>query len=138
MAAIITGQAIPMRSGVTLLARVVGNLGVPITQATLSSIQYALTDLGSPTGVSPVTGNLTTLAIALVIFDQLQQSDPRWTRDSAGSPGADSLWGYNFSATLPASLFTSSNRQRVDVVFTPLSGEPFRQPFEWTPIIGYA
>jgi hypothetical protein len=138
MGAVITGQAIPTRSGVTLLARVVGNAGVPITQATLSTLEYALTNLGSPPGVSVTTGTLTALTISSAIFDQLQQSDPRWTRDSETSPGVDGLWGYNFRATLAASLFTSNSRQHVDIVFTPLTGEPFRQTFEWTPLATYA
>ena len=138
MGQLITGQAIPTRTGVTLLARVAGNAGVPVTQASLTSVQYALTDLGTPAGSNPVTGALTALTISSVIFDQLQQSDPRWSRDSAASPGPDGLWGYNFLATLASTLFTSTNRQHVDVVFTPLTGQPFRQPFEWTPIATYA
>jgi len=141
MGALITGQAIPMRTGVSLFARITGNAGVPITQATLTpstGVQYALTDLGSPAGSNPVTGALTPLTISTVIFDSLQQSDPRWTRDSAASPGADGLYGYNFRATLGASLFLSSNRQHVDVVFTPLIGEAFRVSFEWTPLVVYA
>lgn len=136
---LITGQAIPMRSGVTLLARISGNAGVPITQATLASIQYALTDLGSPAGVNPVTGPLTALSIAGTVFDQLQQSDPRWTRDSAQAPGPDGNWGYNWATVLPAALFTSSsNRMHVDVVFTPVIGEPWRVSFEWNPLTTYA
>lgn len=138
MGQLITGQSIPTRTGVTLLARIVGNAGVPITQSTLASIQYDLTDLGSPIGVSPTTGPLVTLAIATVLFDSLQQSDPRWTRDSAGAPGRDGLWGYNLRCTLPASLFTSKNRQHVDLVLVPLIGEPFRVIFEWAPLATYA
>lgn len=119
------------------MARVAGNAGVPITRSTLSAIQYALTDLGNPLGVGVVTGGLTTLTISTVIFDSLQQSDPRWMLDSAGAPGPDGLWGYNFLATLPASLFTSSNRQHVDVRFVPLVGEVFYGQFEWTPLKTY-
>ena len=140
MGAVITGQAIPTRHGVTLLARIAGNAGVPITQSTLSKIQYALTDLGSPIGVGVKTGALTTLTITSVVFDSLQQSDPRWTRDSVGSPGPDGLWGYNFLATLPASLFanTNMNRQHIDVKFTPVTGEVFYGQWEWSPLPTYA
>ncbi len=138
MGALITGSAVPMRSGVALLARIAGATGVPITQASLSTIQYALTDLGAGPGVPPVTGPLTALSVAAVVFDQLQQQDPRWTRDSAQAPGADGLFGFNFLAVLPAALMTSPNRQHVDVIFTPVSGEPFRVSFEWSPLTTFA
>jgi len=144
--AVVTGQAVVNRSGVTLLARIVGNGGMPITQASLSTIQYALTDFGSgsptpgspgPANPAPTTGALASLTISSVVFDSLQQNDPRWTKDSAANLGSDGAWGYNFLATLAATLFTTANRQQCVVVFTPVTGQPFRCLFQWQPVESY-
>lgn len=125
MAVVITGS-VAGKSGVVLLARIVGQNGVPITPATIISVTYTLTDLVT---LAQVVGSF---VVASVLSNSLQ-IDPRWTIDSAARPGADKQWGYNFAATLPASIMTSANRQRCDVVFTPVAGEPFRVPFEWLP-----
>ena len=133
------GGVIPSATGVVLLARVLGNQGVPVTQASLSAIAWTLTDLTTPAALSSGA-----FAVASVVFDALQQADPRWTRDSAAVPGPDGRWGYNFLATLPAGLFAISPaptvgllaatpvRYQADVAFTPAAGEPFRQVFQWT------
>lgn len=135
---IITGVVVA-KSGVTLMARIRGNAGTLITQATLSSISYAVTNLTAAASVG--TGTFT---ISATVFDDLQQNDPRWRRDSASSPGEDDAHGYNFRGTLAASLFVATGinaasveRQpdlyQADVVFTPTSGEPFRQVFQFRP-----
>lgn len=120
-------------SGVTLMARILGNTGRPITRASLSSITYNVQNVTDATVEG--TGTLT---IASVVFDSLQQTDPRWTRDSADEPGEDGAWGYNFLATMAASLFADGgDRIQVDVKFTPASGEAFIVPFSFVPVTTY-
>lgn len=134
---IVTGGVIPAGSGVVLLARILGNSGQPITRASLSSIAYTVTDLTSAT----VDGT-GTFTISSVVFDTLQQQDKRWRLDSAAEPGQDGRWGYNFLATLPASLFTTTTvsatevltptvKLQCDVLFTPASGQAFTGVFRW-------
>jgi len=90
------------------------------------------------------------LTITSVIFDSLVQNDPRWDKDSADYPGRDGTWGYNFLATIPATHFANvdvaagsgvlapyaitSHRYQIAVLFTPVSGQPFVQPFEFDSI----
>lgn len=101
-------------AGAMLMARVTGNDGAAITQASLSTITYKVFDL--KTEVS--TGSLT---ISSVVFDTLQ-TDARWTVDSTG---------YNFRWDAPASLFTTSGHQyRVEIRFTPASGAIFWAIFD--------
>lgn len=128
-----------LNSGVTLMARVRGNGGGLITRASLSTITYTVRDLTNATTIASAQS----LTVASVVFDSLQQADPRWSRDSAAYPGGDSTHGFNFLATIPASHFddvtvdsstydVTSHRYRVDVKFTPTSGEAFIIPFEFT------
>jgi hypothetical protein len=141
-AGLVTGIVVG-RSGVTLLARLLGNLGTPVTKATLSGIAYKVSDL--TTGLVPGTGTFT---VATSIFDALVQNDPRWVRDSARAVGPDGLYGYNFLATLPAATFPAAlltgranlippDKLHCDVTFTPTSGEAWVVPYEWTPIAAY-
>jgi hypothetical protein len=72
------------------------------------------------------------------------QNDPRWTADSAAQPGASGQFGYNFLATLPASIWPASTVQappltadvphqyQIDVVFTPTSGDRFTVSYQAT------
>lgn len=141
---VVTGTAI-LNSGVTLLARILGNSGIPITRASLSSISYTVRDLTTPETVA--TGQA--LTISSVVYDDLQQSDPRWDKDSEDEPGRDGRWGYNFAAVIPAAHFTSytvgsyspypvtGHRYQVDVKFVPASGQPFVQPFQFTALPTY-
>lgn len=139
----VTGVVVS-KSGVTLLARILGQLGTPITVATISSITWNVQDL--VTQLSTGSGSFTP---SQVVFDSLQVFDPRWNKDSASSPGPDKLWGYNFLASVPASSFTAydvaassavfpsvvtPHTFQVDVEFTPVSGEKFRQPWVFKPI----
>lgn len=127
-------------SGVTLLARLRGQGGQHVTQASLSSIGYTVSDLQA--GAIIATGTFT---VSSTIFDSLQQFDPRWTMDSQAAPGADGSWGYNFLAGLPASalpqttltsaaLYLPPPRVQVDVLFTPLTGEVFRVVWSFSPV----
>ncbi len=111
-----------------------------ITQASLTSITYTVTDLA--TGLVLGSGTIT---IASSVYDALQQTDPGWTRDSAAQPGNDGAFGYNFAFVLPASLnpYTVStdgtvHRLHVDVIYTPVSGDAYRQNWEWTPTAVFA
>lgn len=133
---IITG-VVMAGSGVTLIARLRGNAGQLVTQASIAAISWQASNL--TTGAVAGSG---TLMPAQVIYDALQQTDPRWTLDSAAQPGVDGSWGYNFLATLPASTFAPSilaappltpapaSVFRIDVKFTPVSGEPFYVSFQ--------
>lgn len=124
-------------SGVTLLARVLGANGEPITQATLTAVTAKVTNLNSGS-----TGAAITLTISSVVFDALQQSDPRWTFDSVHSPGRDGRHGYNFCANLESSNFALATVEgvppayppspvarlfQVDVKFDPVTGQDFKQ-----------
>lgn len=144
---VITGAAIPGKSGVTLFARLRGNAGALITQASLTSITYAVLDLTS--GVSLGTG---TFAVSTTVYDALQQGDPRWQVDTVAAPGRDGSSGYNFAGTLPASLFVARTIEAIDllagqqpapheiqaeVIFTPVSGEPWRVVFRWREVVVY-
>lgn len=142
---VITGYAVAL-SGVTLLARILGNAGQPVTQASLSAIAYTVTDLTA--GSNAGSGTFT---IADAVFDSLQ-TDPRWQEDSAASPGPDGLTGYNFLATLPGSLFPliipaaptpyapapAPHSYQADVAFTPTSGEAFRVVWQFPVLPVYA
>lgn len=137
---VITGPAIPGRTGVVLLARVRASNGQLITQASLSSIAYTVSNvtLGTTLG----TGTFT---ISSTVFDALQQGDVRWQEDSADEPGPDGVHGFNFAATLDDALFVlitlaapgvlsgpaSPQLIQCDVAFTPTSGEPWRVAFRW-------
>lgn len=142
MAGKITTGVILAGSGVTLMARIAGVAGNLLTQASVSSISYQVTNLT----LGQVAGS-GTLTVSQVVFNSLVQNDPRWTADSASQPGADGLWGYNFLTTLPASIFPVSSvvsppplvaaapqTYQVDIVFTPTSGQPFRVSYQ-APVI---
>jgi len=123
------------------MARIRGGAsGALITQASLSSISFTVRDL---TDAETIT-SAQSLTVASVVYDDLQQSDFRWNQDSAATPGLDGAYGYNFLATIPASHFAQldvraespftvmSHRYRVDVLFTPTSGQAWIVPFEFT------
>ena len=131
---IATGGVIAAGTGVTLMARVLGGAGVPVTRASLLSVAWTLTNLS--TGAFVAAG---TFAVPSSVFDSPVQGDPRWQLDTPARPGVDGLSGYNFLATLPAAQFpvtppalgVTPPAMQCDVLFTPASGEPFRQTFQW-------
>lgn len=143
MAGAITGTVVG-GSGVALMARVLGSNARPITQASISSVTYAIRDL-----TDAETDSTGTLTVGSVVFNDLQQYDPRWSKDSASKPGADGAWGYNFLAEFSSTLFNdydvetespyvvTPHTYRIDVRFQPVSGQPFVVPFEFTPIPTY-
>ena len=97
---------------------IVGQNGAPITQAALSTVTYQVLRFEAD-GTRTTTGQ-GTLSLPAVIYDTPVTNDPRYTL--AG--------GYNFAALIPASYFqTEGLFHRIDVTFTPVSGQPFVQ--EW-------
>ncbi len=139
----ITGVVVA-NSGITLMARMVGQNGQLVTIASITSpIQYSVRDL---TAGSTTTALATLGTPASLLYDNLQQNDPRWSIDSADEPGEDGRHGYNFLATLDSGLFTAfdveseepykvtPHRWQVSVVFTPVSGEPWHVPFQFTAV----
>ncbi|MGQ9576485.1 MAG: hypothetical protein ACUVUC_14325 [Thermoguttaceae bacterium] len=77
----------------TLLARVVGASGTPITRSQIAAIQYSIFLLqeDDPDSQTPVAGHAgVSVPVSSVIYDSLQ-TDALWTRDSVG---------YNFKHVL--------------------------------------
>ena len=98
--------------GAIVLARIVGNDGSNITQASITSIAYLVYDTTSSAQV--ITGSVT---VATSVFDTLQDDD-RWPDSEAT--------GYNFRHALPATAFpTGGHEYQVEYKFTPSSGEVF-------------
>jgi hypothetical protein len=80
---------------VAVMFRVLGDDAVPITQATVASITFAVYDLDATTPTSAVTTG--TLTVADVVFDEYQ-TDDRWTVDGIG---------YNLRHDISAAVFTT-------------------------------
>ncbi|MBY0523432.1 MAG: hypothetical protein K2R98_08530 [Gemmataceae bacterium] len=134
--AMVTAQAVPGNAGVALMARIRGQAFALMTQASVASIAYTVTDLTLAANLGSGT-----FAVASTIYDSLQQQDGSWTKDSAVNLGQDAAWGYNWKAILPAAAIpvaNSGNRMQVDAVFTPVSGEKFRIVFQFPTIKVYA
>ena len=100
-------------SGPILMARITGNDGANITQASITGITLVVMD-----GNTVQTASID-LTVANVVFDTLQQTsdDARWTADAEG---------YNFkhevvATDLPDGLKTYT----FEIVFNPSSGEDF-------------
>jgi len=111
---------------VTCFGRVYGNAGTAITQASLSSITYKVNRIAADHDRTETETADGTVTISSSVFDSLQTSDPRWTKDSTG---------YNFRVVIPASAFLVGDlRHRIDFLFTPVSGEAFAQSFSTVPI----
>jgi hypothetical protein len=130
----ILGGVVPGGSGVTLLARILGQTGKPVTQASLSTIGYAVTDLIAAT---QTTGSF---SISTTIFDNLVQNDPRWTFDNQYTPGASGLWGYNFAGSLASTSFPLATASAVPLGYPvqPAPPRPYQIDVTWTPVTGAA
>ena len=99
-------------TGLVWMARVLGQDGEAVTQASLDSIVMTSMDLDDYSSVTTAT-----LTISSVVFDTLQTDDPRWTADQRG---------YNFLYAVPAAAIPSPGKTyRVGLLFTPSSGQPF-------------
>lgn len=99
-------------TGLVVMARVLGQDGEAVTQASLDSIAMTSMDLDDYSSVATAA-----LTISAVVFDTLQTADPRWTADQRG---------YNFLYAIPATAIPSPGKTyRVGLLFTPSSGQPF-------------
>ena len=136
-------QAVPSKTGVRLMARIRGG-GVLLTQASVTSITAAITDLNLDAALSG-SGLISTtaLTISAVIFDQLQW-DLTWQKDGPNNPApmppaGDGAYGFNFAWTAPAANFANGgHRYAVDVTIVPVLGEQFVLPFEFPTFPVYA
>jgi hypothetical protein len=134
-------------SDCTLFARILGQLAIPITPASVDEIAYTVTNL--TTGFQISTGTIPNTAV----LNSLVQNDPLWTQDSSTAPGPDGQYGYNFLTTIPAAALPGifpnplpvpvptawagppvvpflPTAVRIDVFFTMAGGAQFRIPFE--------
>ena len=103
-----------------LMRRIRTPADVDIAQADLATVAYTIYDLADESVVVASTG----LVIATVIFDTLQVTTA-WTSQGGNADG------YNFGAELPgASWPNHGTKLRVQVLFTPNSGNPFAALYE--------
>ena len=112
MSATITRATIFEDTAPTLMARVVGNGAVNITQSDFGgggTITVAVYKDGSTTATHTAD-----LGVDDVVFDALQ-TDARWTQDSSG---------YNFRHQIAASVFSTGNSTyQIEFLFNPSAGE---------------
>jgi len=104
--------------GVTYMARIVGDDGALVTQATFGggSIAYKVFDTDNG---NAETGS-GTLTVADVVFNTVQ-TDDAWPYDD----------GYNVRYVLPASCFpVGGHLYRVELIYTPGVGERFADAFD--------
>lgn len=141
MAARITKGIVFEGGSFVLLARILGADGEPVTQASLTDIDYEVWSI--PVPLEEQRGDWTTkfvdvsvpakevaetaMTVASVIFDTLQ-TDDRWTVDTTG---------YNFAFEAPAATLPASDLEdypqipwyNVSVKFTPATGGVFFAQF---------
>ena len=114
----ITKGTVNEDSGASFMARIYGNDGAVIVQASISSIAYKVFNFKTSKTAPVSEGALT---VSSVVFDTLQ-TDARWTEDSTG---------YNFRWDAPATIFTTGGDvYLIEIKFTPASGAVFHKLFE--------
>ena len=99
---------------VPFLARIRGNSGALITQASLASVACKV--------ISPRSGAVLAMpavAVSSSVYDALQAGG-QWEGDATG---------YNFLHVVPASAFPEPGVYLVEYTFTPVSGGPFTLHF---------
>ncbi len=116
----------------TATARVRNAAGQYVTQASLSSIAYAVYDRDN-NDTLVTSGSVT---VSTSVFDTLQNAAADLVLWVRGDTQIDSV-GWNFKHTLPRACFplgkTAVNafrRYRVEYTFTPQTGDPFRVFFD--------
>ena len=104
----------------TLLARVVGADGSPVTQSDVASAKYTVTllDESDPDAATPVTGHTdVAVDVASLVYDTLQNDD-LWDVDEEG---------YNFKHVLDVSanqaFATAGRSYRITFELVPTSGQ---------------
>lgn len=132
--AVITGVLVPGACDVALMGRARSqSTGQLVTQATVSSIAWTLTDttaIGGPTLLASGT-----FAAATSIFNA-PVVDAGWTW---ALQGKDTV-GYNFRGIIAAAsipLSSSGDRLVADVKITMTSGEVLRGQFNWPTVQVY-
>jgi len=101
-------------SGCSVMARVTGQDGEAITQASITAITCTVFQAGTSVGTPAVV-------VADSVFDTLQ-TDSRWTIDDTG---------YNFRHDVPAVSFATGDKiYRLEYKFDPAAGENFHIVFE--------
>jgi hypothetical protein len=106
------------RSGATVLGRITGHDGQPITPASIAAIAVEVWDIETdPPG--RIAGP-TSLAAGSVVLASLTK-DARWQEDDVG---------YNFRHELPAESFPDAKVYRVEYKLTPTAGAVFRIAYE--------
>src|SRR5580658_5235631 len=109
----IAWAVVPAKSSLVLMSRILGTSGQLVTTFTVAALSYWVRDLTAGLDVTPAQQVLT---VANCVFNNLVQNDPRWTRDSAQSPGPDGFWGYNFLAGIPGTWFTAYDQSSVNTL----------------------
>lgn len=104
--------------GCVLLARVLGESGDPVTQSTVSSVDWSAWRLD--TMASVVSDENET--VSECVFNSLQ-TDERWLDDEVG---------YNFALAIGTPVFDEAVRYRIEVWLTMTSGSPIPLVFEVT------
>ena len=115
--AVLTTQFVWEDASAVLMARIRGNDGLNITQSNVTSIAVSVFDRNDKANASSTAAP----SVASTVFDTLQTSDPRWTTDATG---------YNFKYEMPASFLFGETIYRVEIVFTPTSGDVFPLVYE--------
>jgi hypothetical protein len=106
-------------TGLWVAARIRGNAAALITQASLTTITYAVYDVTVRANPGLILA-ATPLTISAVVFDTLQTTDARWNNS-----GGDAT-GYNFAHAIGSTVFPSGDHvYRIEYYFTPASGAQF-------------
>jgi len=121
--AVVTGPVIPANADVILMGRIKSRSGEYISQSTISTIAWTLTDVSDGPN-SGTTVASSTFTVSAVVFNSLQ-TDAFWTKDTTG---------YNFRGIITATNIPttySGDRLQADVKFTMTSGEVLRGQWNW-------
>lgn len=156
MSDIVRGTAFERNPGYAL-ARVTGAGGTNITQASITSIAWeswlipvpldlrkgAWTTAYINTTAAAEVGSGGTLVVANSVYDTLQTGGG-WSTENDGEVAEEI--GYNFRGLIPATAFPQqlladypkSQWQRIDITFTPVTGDPFTRSWELEvkPVLG--
>lgn len=105
----------------TFLARIKGDSGAFITQASLTGITYKVYDRSDGSAVT--TGTVT---VSSAVFDALQTSDARWEDEATKGDTT----GFNFEFQVPGTAFPKGDIDyQVEFWFDPVTGEDFAVVF---------
>lgn len=107
-------------ASVQIMARIYGNAGTVITQATISSVLVRVYDMADSAATYTLTASPT---VASTVYDTLQ-TDARWTEDSTG---------YNFLYAIAGTAFPDPRTTyQIQITLTPTSGNEIRVAHQHT------